>query len=211
MPKVVDHIERREELLEAVWRVLARDGLAGATIRAIAQETGWSAGVLAHYFTDKEDILISALRLSHERIVDRWEEKLADLEGLAALRELVLDNLPLDDERELETKLQLIYWDRAVASDAVRLARWRRGPLLVDRLATLVAEAQERGEISTQETSVDLAERLHAVIDGLSLHALLDPKRLTRARLAALIEQEFARITTPTEVITDVESDGTNA
>ena len=29
---------------------------------------------------------------------------LAGLIGMAALRELVLDNLPLDDERELETK-----------------------------------------------------------------------------------------------------------
>jgi len=211
MPKVVDHLERREELLEAVWRVLARDGLAGATIRAIAQETGWSAGVLAHYFTDKEDILISALRLSHTRIVARWEEKLADLDGLAALRELVLDNLPLDDERELETKLQLIYWDRAVASEEVRLARWRRGPTLIDRLDQLAGEAQARGEIPSRETSADLAERLLGLIDGFSLHALLDPERLTRKRLATLIEQEFTRITTPTEVITDVESGPTNA
>jgi AcrR family transcriptional regulator len=200
MPKVVDHLERREELLEAVWRVLARDGLHGTTIRVIADETGWSAGVLAHYFTDKEDILISALRLSHTRIVARWEEKLDGLEGLAALRELVLDNLPLDDERELETRLQLIYWDRAVASDEVRSAKWRHGPTLLDRLTTLVAEAQERGEISARHKSADVAERLWALIDGFSLHALLEPHRMTRARLAELIEQEFERMTTPTEV-----------
>ena len=200
MPKVVDHLERREELLEAVWRVLARDGLHGATIRAIANETGWSAGVLAHYFTDKEDILISALRLSHTRIVARWEEKLEGLEGLAALRELVLDNLPLDDERELETRMQLVYWDRAVASEEVRGAAWRHGPTLLDRLDSLVAEAQERGEISSREKSIEVAERLWGLIDGYSLHALLEPQRMTRERLSQLIEQEFERMTTPTEV-----------
>jgi AcrR family transcriptional regulator len=205
MPKVVDHLERREELLEAVWRVLARDGLHGTTIRAIANETGWSAGVLAHYFTDKEDILISALRLSHTRIVARWEEKLDGVQGLAALRELVLDNLPLDDERELETRLQLVYWDRAVASKEVRGARWRHGPTLFDRLDKLVAEAQERGEISSREASADVAERLWALIDGLSLRALLEPRRVTRPRLAALIEQEFERMTTATEVGSNVE------
>ena len=156
MPKVVDHLERREELLEAVWRVLARDGIHGTTIRVIANETGWSAGVLAHYFTDKEDILVSALRLSHTRIVARWEEKLEGLEGMAALRELVLDNLPLDDERELETRLQLVYWDRAVASQEVREAKWRHGPPLLDRLDSargggagarrdLVAREEHRG------------------------------------------------------------------
>ena len=74
--------------------MIARDGLERATIRTIAEETGWSTGVLAHYFTDKEDILASALQLSHERIAARWDEKLEGLQGLAALRELVLDNLP---------------------------------------------------------------------------------------------------------------------
>ena len=47
MPKEVDHNERREELLEAVWRVIARDGMEGTTIRGIAKESGWSTGVLA--------------------------------------------------------------------------------------------------------------------------------------------------------------------
>jgi AcrR family transcriptional regulator len=205
MPKVVDHLERREELLEAVWRVLARDGLHGTTIRAIANETGWSAGVLAHYFTDKEDILISALRLSHTRIAARWEEKLAGLEGFAALRELVLDNLPLDDERELETKLEIIYWDRAIASSELRKALSRRGPTLLERLDKLAAEAQARGEISSREPSADVAQRLLGLIDGLSLRRLLEPRRVTRARLATLIEQEFRRMTTPTEVRTNVE------
>jgi AcrR family transcriptional regulator len=199
MPKVVDHLERREELLEAVWRVLARDGLHGTTIRSIANETGWSAGVLAHYFTDKEDILVSSLNLSHERIGARWEEKLEGLTGLDALRELVMDNLPLDDERELETKLELILWDRAVASDEIRSAMSHRGsPELIERLEELVAEGQAAGEISTEEPSGEVAERLLGLIDGLSLRHLLQPKRFTRKRLAALMETELSRMTTQT-------------
>lgn len=211
MPKVVDHLERREELLEAVWRVLARDGLHGTTIRSIAHETGWSAGVLAHYFEDKEDILVSALRLSHIRIVERWEAKLEGLHGMAALRELVLDNLPLDDERVLETKLLLIYWDRAAGRDGVRNAQWRRGPRLVDRIRKLVEEAQAAGEIDSMQDSADIAERLWALIDGLSLHALLDPRRYRPKRLVSVIEQEFRRLTTPTEERTDGQSGSTDA
>ena len=114
MPKDVDHDERREELLEAVWRVVARDGIERATIRVIAKETAWSSGVLAHYFADKDDIIESALRLMYERIAARWDEKLAGLSGLRALHELVLDNLPLDDERELETKFLMNYWSREI-------------------------------------------------------------------------------------------------
>src|SRR4051794_28190875 len=114
MPKDVDHDERREQLAESVWRVVARDGLEGATIRGIATETGWSAGSLAHYFTDKDDILDSALRIAYERIAARWDARLEGLTGIAALRELVLDNLPLDDQRELETEFLMNYWSRAI-------------------------------------------------------------------------------------------------
>jgi AcrR family transcriptional regulator len=198
MPKNVDHEERREELLAAVWRVIVRDGLDRATIRSIAKETGWSSGVLAHYFMDKDDILVSALRLAHERIEARWEEKLDGLSGMAALRELVLDNLPLDDERERETRFLMNYWSRSMRT-APNTGRdpetWRRGPRLVDRLAGLAAEAQAAGEIAAEHDPTNLAERLLALIDGLSLHALLDPQRVTRERQVALAQQELDRLT----------------
>jgi AcrR family transcriptional regulator len=199
MPKTVDRSERREVLLAAVWRVIARGGLERATIRTIAEETGWSTGVLAHYFDDKEDILASALQLSHERITARWDEKLAGLEGLEALRELVLDNLPLDDERELETRFHFNYWTRLLTREGLAAAQWRQGPQLVDRLTALVEEARALGQIHVAEPSADLAERLLALIDGLSLHALLNPERVTRERQAALVDQEFTRMATPTE------------
>jgi AcrR family transcriptional regulator len=199
MPKTVDRSERREALLAAVWRVIARGGLERATIRTIAEETGWSTGVLAHYFDDKEDILASALQLSHERITARWDEKLEGLAGLEALRELVLDNLPLDDERELETRFHFNYWTRLLTREGLAAAQWRQGPQLVDRLTALVEEARGLGQIHVAEPSADLAERLLALIDGLSLHALLNPERVTRERQAALVEQEFTRMATPTE------------
>ena len=68
MPKIVDHELRRQELLAATWRVIARTGIVGVTTREIAREAGFSTGVLAHYFADKEDILAAALRLSHQQV-----------------------------------------------------------------------------------------------------------------------------------------------
>lgn len=194
MPKEVDHDERREKLLEAVWRVIARDGMERATIRTIASETGWSTGVLAHYFTDKDDIIGSALSLAYERIATRWDEKLEGLTGVRALYELVFDNLPLDEERELETKLLMNYWSRMIRGYDRTPHPRRRGPLLIDLLAKLVREGQEAGEIRTDEPPEDIAERLLGLIDGFSLHALLNPERLTRDRQILLIRREFDRL-----------------
>jgi AcrR family transcriptional regulator len=191
MPKDVDHDARRAELLEAVWRVVARDGLERATVRVIAKETGWSTGVLAHYFADKDEILVSALHLMYERIAVRWTAKLEGLSGIEALHELVLDNLPLDDERELETKFLMNYWSRAIREGDGVPRPERRGPQLIDLLSDLVREAQQAGEIRGDDEPEDVAEGLLALIDGFSLHALLDPQRLTRERQVELVAREF--------------------
>ncbi len=196
MPKDVDHDERREELAESVWRVVARDGLEGATVRGIARETGWSPGSLAHYFTDKDDILESALRIAYERIAARADALLDGLTGLAALRALVLDNLPLDDERELETKFLMNYWSRAIRGGDGVPRPIRRGPLLIERLTTLAGEAQGSGEVTTDRAPTDIAELLLGLIDGFSLHALLNPDRLGRERQVALIDAELGRMST---------------
>jgi AcrR family transcriptional regulator len=196
MPKEVDHDERREQLLEAVWTVVARDGLEGATVRVIAKETGWSSGVLAHYFADKDEIIESALALAYERIAHRWDEKLEGKSGIAALQELVLDNLPLDDQRELETKFLMNYWSRAIR-EGERVPRpRRRGAELIDRLRELAAQGQAAGEIVAEDDPEDIAERLLGLIDGFSLHTLLDPQRLTRARQVQLVQQELDRLST---------------
>src|SRR5215469_1458941 len=99
MPKVVDWDAKRDEILSATWRVIARDGIAKATIRAIAREAHCSPGILAHYFDDKADILGSALLLSHRRVVARMDAKAAGRAGLDALHVVMLEALPLDDER----------------------------------------------------------------------------------------------------------------
>src|SRR4029077_5955569 len=71
------------------------------------------------------------------------------------------------------------------------------GPALIDRLVELARNGQEADEITSDEPPEDIAERLLALIDGLSLHSLLDPQRLTRSRQVSLVEQEFNRLRIP--------------
>ncbi|WP_043630203.1 TetR/AcrR family transcriptional regulator [Nonomuraea candida] len=181
MPKIVDHDERRREVLSAARRVIVRDGIDAATTRAIAKEAGCSNGVLTHYFADKDEILLSALRQSHQRIRARLTRKAEGVTGLAALREVLLDNLPLDGERTRETRLEVSFWSRSLASE--RLAEVQRAEAGELRAAVrgLLARARADGELRTDENLDDLAERLLALVDGLSLHLLLYPDRLRRA------------------------------
>ena len=126
MPKIVDWDDRRDEILSATWRVIARDGIAKATIRAIAREAHCSPGILAHYFDDKADILGSALVLSHRRVAARMEARAAGRTGLDALRVVMLEALPLDDERDLEAQIEISFWGRALGNPELRDGAARR-------------------------------------------------------------------------------------
>lgn len=40
MPKIVDHEKRRKRIAKAMWKVILKKGMEGATVRNIAQEAG---------------------------------------------------------------------------------------------------------------------------------------------------------------------------
>ncbi|MFI6508903.1 TetR/AcrR family transcriptional regulator [Streptosporangium sp. NPDC050855] len=194
MPKIVDHEERREEVVEAARRIILREGIEAATTRAIAREAGYSNGVLTHYFADKDDIMLSALRSSHRRIVERLRGKLAGLTGLAALRELLLDNLPLDEERVAESGLEVGFWSRSMTSPALLEAQRAEAEELRYLVRSLLGSAAADGEIVTGEDLDDVAERLLALVDGLSVHRLLYPGRLGPERLERMLGAELERL-----------------
>lgn len=197
MPKIVDHEQRRREVVSAARRVIVRDGIDAATTRAIAKEAGYSNGVLAHYFADKDEILLSALRHSHQRIRERLSAKVAGLSGLAALRELLLDNLPLDAERAQETRLEVSFWSRSLAAPALAEIQRAEAAELRSAVRALLAEARTAGELGTDEDLDDLAEHLLALVDGLSLHLLLYPGRLTRADVERHMLAALGRLAAP--------------
>ncbi|MEV4461320.1 TetR/AcrR family transcriptional regulator [Microbispora sp. NPDC004025] len=194
MPKIVNHEERRGEVVAAARRVILREGIEAATTRAIAKEAGYSNGVLTHYFADKDEILLSALEASHRRIADRLREKLSGRTGLAALRELLLDNVPLDEERAGETGLEVGFWGRSLTSPALLDVQRREAAELRYLVTSLLRSAAEAGEIRTDEDLEDVAERLLALVDGLSVHRLLYPSHVTGERLERLITGEIERL-----------------
>lgn len=197
MPKIVDHDERRRDVLTAASRVIVRDGIDAATTRAIAKEAGLSNGVLSHYFADKDEILLSALRQSHQRIRERLTRKVEGVSGLAALREVLLDNLPLDAERTQETRLEVSFWSRSLAADELAEVQQAEADELRSAVRDLLAQARTAGEIRADLNLDDAAEHLLALVDGLSLHLLLYPGRLTRVDLERLMLGALDRLVSP--------------
>jgi AcrR family transcriptional regulator len=188
LPKIVDWDARRDEILSATWRVIARDGIARATIRAIAREAHCSPGILAHYFDDKADILGSALLMSHRRVAARMDAGTAGVSGLDALKVVMLEALPIDQRRDLEAQIEISFWGRALGTAELRDLQHTEFDHLCARLHRHLAEARERGELAGS-VDLDLAtHQLVVLIDGLSAERVLYPGRVTPGRQIEMLE-----------------------
>ncbi|WP_236808594.1 TetR/AcrR family transcriptional regulator [Amycolatopsis albispora] len=67
--KHTDGRSLREHLIDTAVRLIAEQGTAGLTVRAIARAAGVADGVLYNHFADKEELLANALR-AHVRAVE---------------------------------------------------------------------------------------------------------------------------------------------
>lgn len=60
-------VKRRQELLEATLRLLAREGSSAVTMRAVAREAGVPSTAPTYYFASKQELLLEVWRLHAER------------------------------------------------------------------------------------------------------------------------------------------------
>ena len=192
MPKVVDVEVRRRRLAEAVWRVIRRDGLERASVRNVAREAGLSMGSLRHYFGTQAGLLSFAMKLVAERVRRRIETLDPSASGPRQAVERVLGEvLPLDDERRAEAEVWLALTGRALVDPDLRALRDEAYDLLHELCRSSVVALVEAGE-AERGLDVDLeAERLYAVVDGLTVHAMVRPGRLPSEKATAVLSRHL--------------------
>jgi AcrR family transcriptional regulator len=194
MPKVVDPAERRLLLAEAVFRVMRRDGLEQASVRNIAREAGLSMGSLRHYFASQSELMVFAFRT----VIDRIEFRLASLEPESDPRrraQRVLNELlPLDEERRAENEAWLAFTSRAMVDPALRALRDEGYDALRAGCHAMVADLSAAGLAPTDVPAE--AERLHALLDGLAVHAAMRPDIHTAESLAIAVARHLDALTT---------------
>lgn len=194
MPKIVDHEQRRAEVLEATWRVIARLGIAGATTREIAREAGCSTGVLAHYFSNKDEIVRLALDYAHLQVRSRITALRDRLTGVAVLRAVLAESLPLDSQRHTEMTLEIAFWARAVAQTSLRSSQHADFDRWHHLIRDLIAEAIAAGELAADLDPDETAAALVCFTDGLGTNSCLYPERLPTARVERLLDRQLTLI-----------------
>jgi AcrR family transcriptional regulator len=207
MPKQVDPGARRRDVVDALFRVVVRDGLQRASLRTVADEASLNIGSLRHYFTSQQQLMRFAMQAMLDRVSDRL---LRRLDGIGEVRtlppvaqrrflaDLLAELLPLDEDRRAEVTVFLDFvtaarTNPAFADLAEKAAQGTR--TLVRRT---LGRLQELGAIRT-DLDLDLeTERLAALVDGLSLNAVLQPGILGAETCAAILYGHLDTLQEPT-------------
>jgi AcrR family transcriptional regulator len=191
MPKLVDHEERRAQLAEAVWTVIRRDGLERASVRNVAREAGLSMGSLRHYFATQAGLLCFAMQLVGERARARIQALPPEADPRRLAERLLHQLVPLDDERRAESEVWVAFTGRALVDPEQRAIHQEIHDQLYGACASAVTVLVDAG-LAPDGLDVELeARRLHALADGLALHAVMRPTQVTPQVITEVIARHL--------------------
>lgn len=195
MPRVVDVDARRRELSDALWRIVRREGMGGVTVRAVAAEAGVSAGMVQHYFRTQDELIEFAMYQALQKMAERVREvdlSEPDLDSAMAAMEAVI---PLDDQRRAEAQVWLAMLSRRHAGPSLG----RQGTIIDEALLEGIRVGLDglvRAGLLSADRDLEVeAVRLHALIDGLSLHALGDPPTVGPDEIRAALRAHLNDLT----------------
>ena len=184
---------RREQIIKATLRCLARDGASGLRTKEVAREAGVSQGILHYYFTNKRAILIAAL----ETVMADLNRRLVKLlqgapDAETRLRGVIKGCLALADEKREFWVVFVEFWgemmhdEELLRVNAALYRQFRR------TLGALVAQGVRAGlfrRVNPEEAGAIIL----AVVDGVSLQRTFDPKAFTLRRAVRFCEDAITR------------------
>ena len=179
--------QRREQLIEATLRVIARKGVSAATVREISAEAGVAFSLIRHHFRTKEDLMYAAYAHHMQNMAHLSLSSAGDISRPLPdrLRQCIRDTLQI-----WAGFIQMVPHDdrmKQIHSDTYLGFRNTLEPLIREALVS-------QGSPATPAEVEAKAIACNAVLDGLWLEGSMLPDMLPHDRLTALAEETVFRI-----------------
>jgi AcrR family transcriptional regulator len=184
---------RRDQIVRATIRCLARDGYAGLTMKRVATEAGLSQGILHYYFRDKAAMLAAAaLRVTADldRRVATQARQARD--APARLRAVIRACLEVAVESRDFWTVFIEFWGEALHDR--RLAAVNRQAY--SRARRSIGAPLAQGMADGRWRRMDVEEAAAVVLgllDGLSLQLTFDRGLMTVSRAVRVAEDALSR------------------
>lgn len=185
---------RRLSLIEACARVLAREGIAGASVRTIAVEAGVSAGLVGHYFAGVDALIAATYAHTGARVDAALETAVAGAGDDPAdrLEAFVTASFaaPIADPELLAT--WIAFWSLVRARPDIAALHDEQYRGFRTQLEGLLAHC---GLPDTQLRRTAIA--ITALVDGLWLELCLSPHELAADEAAAIARSALTALILP--------------
>jgi AcrR family transcriptional regulator len=199
VPKIVDHDERRQEFVAALWRLTEREGPSAISVRAVAEEAGVSKSNISYYFPSMVDLLAAAVDevVGHARSrAAVMAEQDLDLDNAVRLVMVAIPDTPTR-RRQSEVWLKLVTerdTDPRVAGLLNDLNKRVRSGLL-----SMLRTFQTTGLVGKGRDINVEAARLHALVDGLSLQTMNDARFMPASMIRSVVTQHLTELARPAD------------
>ncbi len=175
MPKLATDVkqQRRQNLVDAAWRCVARGGYRSLTVDDVCAEAGLSKGAFYTYFDQKQDLLLALLDDDAAGLSDLVADAATQPGGVEQIRRFVAALVDRGSDAAA-VQLRADLWAEIPSEEAVRLRfldAMQQRRIRLSGLITAAVAADELVEVPANA----LAAVFLALGDGLMLHRALDP------------------------------------
>jgi AcrR family transcriptional regulator len=197
MPKIVDHDERRDDYIAALWRLVTRVGAGGISVRGVAAEAGVSPSNIVHYLPTRADMLgvaverLMADAMDTAAVIDTTD---LDLDLAVDAVMAIIPDTPLR-RRQSEVWLLLLA-EQESSADARRILGVLQKTVRSGLRAGMDVLA-DHGMLHPDRDRDIEAERLHGLIDGLSLQTLVNSRVVPPRRIRVIVAHHLAELSSP--------------
>jgi AcrR family transcriptional regulator len=185
---------RREAIIDAALVVMTRKGMAGTTVRDVADEMGTSSGLIHHYVASMDDLLAAAFEQVASEDLESTRAGMARGRDACQRLALFFGNYARADE-DWAFQMGRAAWAVAARRPAVRAVSHRLNVAWQRLLVDAIEEGVQEGVMACADPEAT-AWRIVSLLDGLSLQAVahrasVDRESVTRWG-AAYAESELA-------------------
>lgn len=186
MPRFADPETRRAEIVSAAMSLVAAEGPEALSMRKIATHAGCTIGLLNHWFANKDELIEAIVDTASAAAVARAKVALA--QPSVTLEDIVTEFLPMDQKRQVELKIWIIFWALSLSRPKLRSGYATRMSTMREEM---IAEIRRRGIM--QGDPACFVDTLMAFLDGLSVNAIIDQNYWTSGKLSKTLDWFLAR------------------
>lgn len=193
---------RRDTLLEAAKTVFLRDGIGGFSSRGVAKQAKVRLSTVQHFFSTKEELLVSMIRYVDGQHVQIYQQRESSLPFTPVERlRAVLDYLLQDLFRADTCRFYFDVWALGIRDEKIGRFLDQAYGQHRDALAVLVGAVRPT---LSEERCKDLATHIAAMIEGLMLFIAPHGRRFPRR--AEFMERAMQTIWTVVTSAPDAEA-----